>query len=93
MLASLDVSAEGWLWAMLEPEGGDAGETTTWDLFDNCGRHRGFVTLDERVSVFDTGAGGRVYAVVSDTLGVDYVLGLRLVGTNGSTVAVETCAA
>lgn len=93
VLASLDVSAEGWLWAMLEPEGGDAGETTTWDLFDNCGRHRGFVTLDERVSVFDTGAGGRVYAVVSDTLGVDYVLGLRLVGTNGSTVAVETCAA
>jgi hypothetical protein len=93
VLASLNVSPEGWLWARLEPEGGDADETTTWDLFDNCGRHRGFVTLDERVAVFATGAGGRVYAVVPDTLGVDYVLGLRLAGTDGSAVAVETCAA
>lgn len=90
VLAALEVSPEGWLWAEREPgTGAEAG--STWDLLDNCGRYRGMVAASAELEALHFGAGGGVFGVVSDNLDVDYVLHLRLEGETGALVIVESC--
>lgn len=71
----LDISPESWFWLRREP---GSGERSTWDLLDNCGVYLGSASVPESVSMTEVGAGGRIHAVASDALGVEYVLRLRL---------------
>ena len=71
----LDISPEGWFWIRREP---GSGARSTWDLFDNCGAYRGFASVPHSVSITEVGPGGRIHAVASDALGIEYILRLRL---------------
>ncbi|WP_419160930.1 hypothetical protein [Candidatus Palauibacter sp.] len=102
IIAALDVSPEGWLWVRRESAGPEAG--ATWDLFDNCGRYRGEVGTPVRLGAIEhprgllgprvpleIAADGVVLGIVSDALGVDSVIRLRLQSAAGTRVARETC--
>lgn len=91
VLHSIDVSSDGWLWARRESRDRGANEATTWDLFDNCGRYRGPVTVPARLSALDVGSAGELHAVVSDALDVNYVVRLRLHHPDGIQLANEAC--
>ena len=91
VLASIDVSADGWLWAKREPAEGDSDEATTWDLFDNCGRYRGPVTIPARTGALNIGAGGKVHAVLLGPLDIHFVARLRLESRSGAHVASQVC--
>lgn len=99
LIAALDVSPEGWLWVRRYST--DPEEDPAWDLFDNCGRHRGEVTSPQRIArdrwggesvdPMDLGAAGVVHGVSRDALDVSYVVRLRLESARGTPVAAETC--
>ena len=71
----LDISPEGWFWLRREV---GSGTGSTWDLLDNCGAYLGSASVPNNVSLTEVGAGGRIHAVASDALGVEYILRLRL---------------
>lgn len=89
VISGLDVSPEGWLWVRWQ-EAETVG-STTWDILDNCGRHRGTVTAPVALRALDIRADGRVYGVASDALDIDYVYRFRLEGEVGAPVAAEHC--
>ena len=99
LIAALDVSPEGWLWVRRYST--DSEEDSVWDLFDNCGRHRGEVSSPQRIArvrygggsvdPMDLGAAGVVHGVSRDALDVSYVVRLRLESARGTPVAAETC--
>lgn len=99
LIASLEVSPEGWLWALRHRE--DPDENPVWDLFDNCGRYRDAVSAPTRLATvriggdtvdpIDLGAGGVIHGVARDALGVSYVLRLRLENASGAPVRREVC--
>lgn len=91
-LTALHVSRDGWLWVRREPVDADERAASTWDLFDNCGRHRGVVVAPPQLGVLDLGPGGEVHAVVVGELDVPYVVRLRLRDHDGSTPRAEPCA-
>ncbi len=90
-LAALHVSRDGWLWARREPADADGRATSTWDLFDNCGRYRGVVVAPPQLGALDLGSGGEVHAVVVGELDVPYVVRLRIRDRDGSTPRAEPC--
>ena len=67
------------------------GEATTWDLFDNCGRYRGPVTIPARTGALNIGAGGEVHAVLFGALDIHFVARLRLESRSGAHVAAQVC--
>ena len=87
LIAELDVSPEGWLWARRE----DQGDGSAWDLFDNCGAYRGEAITPLSLASVRIGWGGVVHGVVSDALDVDYVVRLRVDKPDGSVTAAATC--
>lgn len=87
LIAELDVSPEGWLWARRE----DQGDGSAWDLFDNCGAYRGEAITPLSLASVRIGRGGVVHGVVSDALDIDYVVRLRVDKLDGSTITVATC--
>ena len=99
LLASLEVSPEGWLWALRHREAPD--EHPVWDLFDNCGRYRGEVAASEPIATVrfggetvepvDVGPGGVVHGIARDALDISYVLRLRLESASGTPVTAEAC--
>ncbi len=102
VIASLDVSPEGWLWVLRFPDDADDPDgNPTWDLFDNCGRYRGAVSPPARLATvrfggdtvdpIDLGAGGVIHGVARDALDVSYVLRLRLENANGTPVRRQAC--
>lgn len=89
ILAALASSPEGWLWVQREEpttEGGSA-----WDVLDNCGRYRATVTAPVGLRRLQVGAGGELYGISSDDLGVDFVHRFRLRSEVGTRVAREIC--
>ena len=95
LIGELRVSPEGWLWVTRDRredqhrEDEDGGPI--WDLFDNCGAYRGAAFAPFPLAFPHIGSRGEVHGVVSDAFGVDYVLRLRLEGTDGAAVVAETC--
>ncbi|MDE2662061.1 MAG: hypothetical protein OXI39_03520 [Gemmatimonadota bacterium] len=99
LIASLEVSPEGWLWALRHRE--DPDESPVWDLFDNCGRYRGEVSSSTRIAAprfggeevapIDLGAGGVIHGIARDALDVSFVVRLRLQSTSGTAITAEAC--
>ena len=99
LIASLEVSPEGWLWVLRHRP--DPDENPVWDLFDNCGRYRGEVSSPARIATvrfdggtvdaIDLGPGGVIHGLARDALDVSYVLRLRLGSASGAAIAAEEC--
>ena len=87
VIAELDVSPEGWLWARRE----DRGDGSAWDLFDNCGVYRGEAITPLSLASVHIGWGGVVHGVVSDALDVDYIVRLRFDKPDGSGIQGAAC--
>lgn len=89
ILAALASSPEGWLWVQREEPETERG--TTWDVLDNCGRFRATVSAPVGLRMLDVSAGGELYGISSDDLGVDFVHRFRLRSEVGASIARETC--
>ncbi len=89
ILAALASSPEGWLWVQREELATEGG--STWDILDNCGRYRATVTAPVALRRLEVGAGGALYAISSDDLGVDFVHRFRLRSEVGTPIAREVC--
>ena len=87
VIAGLDVSPEGWLWARREND----GDGSEWDLFDNCGTYRGEAITPLSLASVRIGRGGVVHGVVSDALDIDYIVRLRFDKPDGSVLAAADC--
>lgn len=89
ILAALASSPEGWLWVQREEPAREGG--STWDVLDNCGRYRAIVTTPIGLRRLEVGAGGELYGISSDDLGVDFVHRFRLRSEVGIPIAREIC--
>ena len=89
VLAALASSPEGWLWVQREEP--ETEGPSTWDVLDNCGRHRGTVTASVGLTRAQVGPGGELYGLSSDELGLDFVHRFRLRSLVGTPVVREVC--
>ena len=89
ILAALASSPEGWLWVKREEPAAEGG--SVWDVLDNCGRFRTTVTAPVDLRRLELGAGGELYGISSDDLGVDFVHRFRLRSEVGTPIAREIC--
>ena len=99
LIADLEVSPEGWLWARRHQD--DLNVDPAWDLFDNCGRYRGEVSTSTRLGAprgrnwapdpMELGAGGVIHGIARDALDVSYLLRLRLESARGTSIVAEEC--
>ena len=89
VLAALASSPEGWVWVQREEP--ETEGPSTWDILDNCGRHRGTVTASVGLTRVEAGPGGELYGLSSDELGLDFVHRFRLRSLVGTPVVREAC--
>ena len=89
VLAALASSPEGWVWVQREEP--ETEGPWTWEVLDNCGRHRGTVTASVDLRRVEAGPGGELYGLSSDELGLDFVHRFRLRSLVGTPVVRKMC--